>query len=98
MKNIKLVKAKFEMEHEIEMFPNFAGYFDPSNRYWNGYANPYFELANRNAWIAFAKVAYEDMPEIVEELESIQPEWVDGKYLYYFGGGFTWHEVDAEEC
>ena len=98
MENIKLVRAQFQMDCGDEELPILAGYFNPNNRYWNGFANPYLDQANRDAWIAFSRVHYKDMPEIVEELETITPDWVDGKYLYYFGGAYIWHEVNVTEC
>lgn len=94
MKDIKLKAAQFQMDHGDEELPILFGYYNPNDRYWNGASNPYFDQANRDAWIAFSEIFYADYadPEIVERMKDIQPQWVDGKYLYYFGGGYLWHE------
>lgn len=90
MEDIKLKATQFQMDCGDEELPVLFGYYNPNKRYWNGFANPYLDRANRDAWIAFSKIFYEE--HIAKEMETIQPQWVDGKYLYYFGGGYTWHE------
>lgn len=98
---MNLIKAKFTFS-EYEDFPTFEGAYDPNNRYWNGWANPYFNQATRDAFIEYEKSLLKDMSkeyqkeneEFLAELESIQAETINGEELYYFGGFLCWDEVE----
>ena len=98
---IELKKAMFTFD-EDEDFPIFKGWYDPTNRYWNGWCNPYFDKHTRNCFIALQKSyldetykgePYEEQDqEFFDGLLSIETQEVNGKELYYFGGFICWTE------
>lgn len=100
---MELVKAKFTFS-DFEKFPIFEGFYDPSNRYWNGWANPYFNQKTRDSFVLYQKYWMniceqnsEDDKEFIKSLETIQPEIINGEKLFYFGGFLCWDEVEDEE-
>ena len=95
---MNLIKSKFTFS-DYEDFPIFEGAYDPTNRYWNGWANPYFNQAIRDSFINHQKKLLgnnlsEDDSEFLAELEGIQAEKINGEELYYFGGFLCWDEVE----
>ena len=104
---MKLRKARFTFT-EYEDFPIFNGWYDPNNRYWNGWCNPYFDKPTRDSFIALEKSlldeTYKGKPytkedtDFLKELESIKPTKKYGKKeLYYFGGFLCWDQVGDNE-
>tara|TARA_R100000231_G_C5260030_1_gene145410 strand:- start:60 stop:503 length:444 start_codon:yes stop_codon:yes gene_type:complete len=104
---MKLRKARFTFT-EYEDFPIFNGWYDPNNRYWNGWSNPYFDKPTRDSFIALEKSlldeTYKGKPytkedaDFLKELESIKPTKKYGKKeLYYFGGFLCWDQVGDNE-
>lgn len=101
---IELKKARFTFD-EDEDFPIFRGWYDPQNRYWNGWCNPYFDKHTRNCFIALQKSYLDEMhkgkayneqdQEFFDGLLSIEPQEINGKELYYFGGFYCWTEMDT---
>lgn len=96
---LRLIRSRFTFD-ESEDFPIFNGWYDPTNRYWNGWCNPYFDKPTRDCFISYEKSLIEngtilsfDDDEFMEELYSIESQVIDGKELYYFGGFFCWSEV-----
>jgi hypothetical protein len=95
---MNLIKSKFTFS-DYEDFPIFEGAYDLTNRYWNGWANPYFNQATRDDFINHQKKLLgnnlsEDDSEFLAELEGIQAETINGEELYYFGGFLCWDEVE----
>ena len=68
--------------------------YDPSNRYWNGFANPYFDQTNFDKWVAWLK---QEESDIYDEVKDITAEIINGKKYYYCGGAYTWSYVEDEE-
>ena len=105
MNKTKLINAKFTFTEDDD-FPIFNGWYDPENRYWNGWANPYFTKTTRDSFIALQKSMldetykgepYEEQDqEFIDELLSIEPQEINGKELYYFGGSICWDEVKVD--
>ena len=96
---LRLIRSRFTFD-ESEDFPIFNGWYDPTNRYWNGWCNPYFDKPTRDCFISYQKsliengtsLSYDD-DEYMEGLYSIESQVIDGKELYYFGGFFCWSEA-----
>ena len=105
MNKTKLINAKFTFTEDDD-FPIFNGWYDPENRYWNGWANPYFTKTTRDSFIALQKSMldetykgepYEEQDqEFMDELLSIEPQEINGKELYYFGSSICWDEVKVD--
>ena len=93
-----LIRSRFTFD-ESEDFPIFNGWYDPTNRYWNGWCNPYFDKPTRDCFIAYQKSLIESRSifcsddEFMEGLYSIESQVIDGKELYYLGGFFCWTEL-----
>ena len=68
--------------------------YDPSNQYWNGFANPYFNQTNFDKWVAWLK---QEESDIYDEVKDITAEIINGKKYYYCGGAYTWSYVEDEE-
>ena len=77
----------------------FDGWYNPDNKYWNGWLNPYVTKETLEMILAslFGWHPDDELPEPTDEnwsmfelLES-EPN-VDG--LYYIGSGFIWSEVE----
>jgi len=106
MNTKELIKARFTFT-EYEDFPIFSGWYDPKNRYWNGWSNPYFDKPTRDSFIALEKSlldqTYKGKPyteqdnDFLNELKSIKPQTINGKELYYFGGFLIWDQVGDNE-
>jgi len=51
--------------------------YDPSNQYWNGFANPYFDQTNFDKWVAWLKQEESDTyvedeeTSLLEDLENL---------------------------
>ncbi len=97
---LRLIRSRFTFdEMRGEDFPIFNGWYDPTNRYWNGWCNPYFDKPTRDCFIAYEKSLIETRSifccddEFMEGLYSIESQVIDGKELYYFGGFFCWSEA-----
>ena len=100
---LELKKGRFTFD-EDEDFPIFRGWYDPTNRYCNGWCNPYFDKNTRDFFIALQKSyldgIYKGKPyeehdqEFMDGLLSIEPQEVNSKELYYFGGFYCWTEVE----
>ena len=84
-------KAFFQIEND----PVFKGYSDGSK--WNGFANPYFDLQTAKMVLAY----YQN-----QDCEESRDQWAnwdltpsktfEGIDLYYFGGGYIWFELEAD--
>jgi hypothetical protein len=61
--------------------------YDPSNKYWNGFANPYLEKTDFDKWVAWLKKEESDS---YEDVKGFPSEEIWGKLYYYCGGAFTW--------
>ena len=68
--------------------------YDPSNQYWNGFANPYFDQTNFNKWVAWLK---QEESDTYDEVKNIPSEINNGQKNYYCGGAYTWSYVEDEE-
>ena len=85
-------KALFQIEND----PVFKGYSDGTK--WNGFANPYFDFQTAKMVLAY----YQN-----QDCEESREQWAnwdltpsktfEGIDLYYFGGGFIWHELEADD-
>ena len=85
-------KAFFQIEND----PVFKGYSDGSK--WNGFANPYFDLQTAKMVLAY----YQN-----QDCEESREQWAnwdltpsktfEGIDLYYFGGGYIWFELQAND-
>ena len=101
---LELIKAKFTFDEDDD-FPIFRGWYNPTNRYWNGWCNPYFDKHTRKCFIAlqqfYLNETYQGKPfeeqdkEFMKGLVSIEKEVINGKELYYFGGFICWTEVEG---
>ena len=84
-------KALFQIEND----PVFKGYSDGTK--WNGFANPYFDLQTAKMVLAY----YQN-----QDCEDSRDQWAnwdltpsktfEGIDLYYFGGGYIWFELEAD--
>ena len=84
-------KAFFQIEND----PVFKGYSDGTK--WNGFANPYFDLQTAKMVLAY----YQN-----QDCEESRDQWAnwdltpsktfEGIDLYYFGGGYIWFELEAD--
>ena len=100
MTNLKkfLVPCKFAIEDDKV----FEGFYDKSNKYWNGWLNPYVKMKFGNIiedeLLEKRKEAFvtEDFDEENPWLEywDIEPDKKTG--LFYFGGLFIWEEVEEK--
>lgn len=70
--------------------PIFDAFYDPTNKHWNGWQNPYFNKANRDKFIEWTRKTSGDDVEYINELKSIEPT-LNG--LYYFGSSIVWEEA-----
>ena len=70
--------------------PKFNAYYDPTNKYWNGWLNPYMDKANRDKFIDWTCQSIIDESEYIMELKSIEP---NENGLYYFGSSIVWEQV-----
>ena len=68
--------------------------YDPSNQYWNGFANPYFDQTNFDKWVAWLK---QEESDTYDEVKDTPSEIINGKKYYYCGGAYTWSYVEDEE-
>ena len=85
-------KALFQIEND----PVFKGYSDGTK--WNGFANPYFDLQTAKMVLAY----YQN-----QDCEESRDQWAnwdltpsktfEGIDLYYFGGGYIWFELQADD-
>ena len=88
----KMKKALFQIEND----PVFKGYSDGTK--WNGFANPYFDLQTAKMVLAY----YQN-----QDCEESRDQWAnwdltpsktfEGIDLYYFGGGYIWFELQADD-
>jgi len=85
----KLKQFKVTINCDIEC-PIFNAYYDPTNKYWNGWCNPYFDKENRDNFIGWLKSWINHDKEYMEEITSTEPT-VNG--LYYFGSSIVWEEA-----
>ena len=90
-KGEKMIKSKVQMDG-FEQTLNCL--YDPSNQYWNGFANPYFDQTNFDKWVAWLKQEESDTYDEVKERPSAI---INGKKYYYCGGAYTWSYVENEE-
>tara|TARA_Y100001968_G_C19259251_1_gene668440 strand:+ start:467 stop:901 length:435 start_codon:yes stop_codon:yes gene_type:complete len=79
---------------QIEDGPIFEGYTDGSK--WNGFDNPYFDFQTAKTVLAY----YQNQPckESSEQWKGwdFRPsKTINGKELYFFGGGYIWQELEA---
>ena len=56
---LRLIRSRFTFD-DLEDFPIFNGWYDPTNRYWNGWCNPYFDKPTRDSFIAYEKSLIEN--------------------------------------
>ena len=67
--------------------------YDPSNQYWNGFANPYFDQTNFDKWVAWLK---QEESDTYDEVKDMPSEIINGKKYYYCGGAYTWSYVEKK--
>ena len=87
----KMIKSKVQMDG-FEQTLNCL--YDPSNQYWNGFANPYFDQTNFDKWVAWLK---QEESDTYDEVKDMPSEIINGKKYYYCGGAYTWSYVENEE-
>ncbi|BAQ88314.1 hypothetical protein [uncultured Mediterranean phage uvMED] len=90
-KGEKMIQSKVQMDG-FEQTLNCL--YDPSNQYWNGFANPYFDQTNFDKWVAWLK---QEESDTYDEVKDIQPKIISGQKYYYCGGAYTWSYVEDEE-
>ena len=90
-KGEKMIKSKVQMDG-FEQTLNCL--YDPSNQYWNGFANPYFDQTNFDKWVAWLK---QEESDTYDEVKDMPSEIINGKKYYYCGGAYTWSYVENEE-
>ena len=81
-------KAKVQMDGFNEELDCL---YNPSNKNWNGFANPYLEKPNFDKWVAWLKKEESDN---YEEVKNFPSEEIDGKLYFYCGGAYTWSYVE----
>ena len=81
-------KAKVQMDGFNEKLDCL---YNPSNKNWNGFANPYLEKPNFDKWVAWLKKEESDN---YEEVKNFPSEEIDGKLYFYCGGAYTWSYVE----
>ncbi len=69
--------------------------YDPSNQYWNGFANPYFDQTNFDKWVAWLK---QEESDTYDEVKDMPSEIINGKKYYYCGGAYIWSYVEENKC
>ena len=90
-KGEKMIQSKVQMygfEQTLKCL------YDPSNQYWNGFANPYFDQTNFDKWVAWLK---QEESDTYDEVKDMPSEIINGKKYYYCGGAYTWSYVENEE-
>ena len=90
-KGEKMIQSKVQMDG-FEQTLNCL--YDPSNQYWNGFANPYFDQTNFDKWVAWLK---QEESDTYDEVKDMPSEIINGKKYYYCGGAYTWSYVENEE-
>ena len=90
-KGEKMIQSKVQMDG-FEQTLNCL--YDPSNQYWNGLANPYFDQTNFDKWVAWLK---QEESDTYDEVKDMPSEIINGKKYYYCGGAYTWSYVENEE-
>ena len=90
-KGEKMIQSKVQMDG-FEQTLNCL--YDPSNQYWNGFANPYFDQTNFDKWVAWLK---QEESDTYDEVKDMPSEIINGKKYYYCGGAYTWSYVEDEE-
>jgi len=102
-RKLNLVKTVVGFDDAIEdKSHRYDCYINTHNRYWNGWANPYFE---QKEWDRFIKIQVDFFDSLDEkqkewekeyhdEIVDIEPIEIDGKQLYYCGGFLCWNEFD----
>ena len=90
-KGEKMIQSKVQMDG-FEQTLNCL--YDPSNQYWNGFANPYFDQTNFDKWVAWLK---QEESDTYDEVKNMPSEIINGKKYYYCGGAYTWSYVENEE-
>tara|TARA_Y100001972_G_scaffold81379_1_gene98842 strand:- start:70 stop:360 length:291 start_codon:yes stop_codon:yes gene_type:complete len=80
----------FKVTLDCEGCPTFDAFYDPTNKRWNGWENPYFDKANRDKFIEWTRKTSGDDIDHINELKSIKPT-LNG--LYYFGSSIVWEEA-----
>ena len=90
-KGEKMIQSKVQMDG-FEQTLNCL--YDPSNQYWNGFANPYFDQTNFDKWVAWLK---QEESDTYDEVKDMPSEIINGKKYYYCGGAYTWSYVENED-
>ena len=90
-KGEKLIQSKVQMDG-FEQTLNCL--YDPSNQYWNGFANPYFDQTNFDKWVAWLK---QEESDTYDEVKDMPSEIINGKKNYYCCGAYTCSYVENEE-
>ena len=84
----RLTKCLFSFEGTD---PQFVGYFDPQNKYWNGWLNPYVteEVHQKIVKSVLRGLTPDNFRQYDDALAyaSMRP---DEGGLYYWGGCFCW--------
>ena len=87
-----LVACKFA----IEDGQTFEGFYNPDNKYWNGWLNPYVNAETHDKICSYFMDGLDSMPadddayDDVEALVNMKP---DANGLYFVGMGWIWAEV-----
>ena len=89
-KGEKMIQSKVQMDG-FEQTLNCL--YDPSNQYWNGFANPYFDQTNFDKWVAWLK---QEESDTYDEVKDMPSEIINGKKYYYCGGAYTWSYVEKK--
>lgn len=90
-----LIECKFA----IEDGQVFTGWYNPTNKYWNGWLNPYVNAETHDAIIAYMMDGldtrhavdsgeYDDLKEMIDATPN-----EDG--LYFWGCCYIWSEVEG---
>ena len=107
MKEIKLFKSRVCFD---DYYENPKGYLiydcwlDANCNGWYGWACPYMEKYEYLRYVNRCIRDYFENPEaddgcdgnFIDEIMSIEPQEIDGKILYYFGGGLCWNIEDDD--
>ena len=71
-KGEEMIQSKVQMDG-FEQTLNCL--YDPSNQYWNGFANPYFDQTNFDKWVAWLKQEERKLkyqPQLIKQWRNIK--------------------------
>ena len=107
MKEIKLFQSRVCFDDYYENPKGHLIYdcwLDANCNGWNGWACPYMEKYEYLRYVNRCIRDYFENPDaddgsdgnFIDEIMAIEPQEIDGKILYYFGGGLCWNIEDDD--